>query len=289
METPAFLKPIQSYPGEIVQFIERIPGVDVTGDRETVLEQLEPYHKAEVEALGWRWKDLRRAEQVHGTRVALVGDIGSNYPVEGVDSLICSGVSDCVLAIYVADCAAVWLYDKENCHRSLIHSGKAGTAGNIVSNTIKSMKKCLGVDPANLIAVISPCIRPPHYEEDIPTAIKAQLVEEGVRKTRFTIQGWTRRRIPSASTPTAWRRGRRAACWPSSARTTPPARTRSFFNSGKGSAFHSFCPAHHGSAVVRFFCRWPIPVGAGRDRPAIPQGTWPHPTAAGPFRLFRTR
>lgn len=51
METPAFLKPIQSYPGEIVQFIERIPGVDVTGDRETVLEQLEPYHKAEVEAL----------------------------------------------------------------------------------------------------------------------------------------------------------------------------------------------------------------------------------------------
>ena len=72
METPAFLKPIQSYPGEIVQFIERIPGVDVAGDRETVLERLEPYHKAEVEALGWRWKDLRRAEQVHGTKVALV-------------------------------------------------------------------------------------------------------------------------------------------------------------------------------------------------------------------------
>ena len=83
METSTLLKPIQSYPGEIVQFIERIPGVDVAGDRETVLERLEPYHKAEVEALGWRWKDLRRAEQVHGTKVALVGDIGSNYPVEG--------------------------------------------------------------------------------------------------------------------------------------------------------------------------------------------------------------
>lgn len=189
METPAFLKPIQSYPGEIVQFIEKIPGVDVTGDRETVLERLEPYHKAEVEALGWRWKDLRRAEQVHGTKVALVGDIGSNYPVEGVDGLICSGVSDCVLAIYVADCAAVWLYDKENCHRSLIHSGKAGTAGNIVSNTIKSMKKCLGVEPSNLIAVISPCIRPPHYEEDIPTAIKAQLIEAGVPEEQIHDSG----------------------------------------------------------------------------------------------------
>ncbi|MBR3945198.1 MAG: laccase domain-containing protein, partial [Akkermansia sp.] len=27
---------------------------------------------------------------------------------------------------------------------------------------------------------ISPCIRPPHYEVDIPTAIKAQLLEEGL-------------------------------------------------------------------------------------------------------------
>ena len=189
METPAFLKPIQSYHGEIVQFIERIPGVDVTGDRQTVLERLEPYHTAEVETLGWRWKDLRRAEQVHGTRVALVGDIGSNYPVEGVDGLLCSGVSDCVLAIYVADCAAVWLYDKENCHRALIHSGKAGTAGNIVANTIRSMKKFLGVDPANLIAVISPCVRPPHYEEDIPTAIKNQLLNEGVLEEQIHDSG----------------------------------------------------------------------------------------------------
>jgi len=106
-----------------------------------------------------------------------------------VDGLICSGVSDCVLAIYVADCAAVWLYDKENCHRSLIHSGKAGTAGNIVSNTIKSMKKCLGVEPSNLIAVISPCIRPPHYEEDIPTAIKAQLIEAGVPEEQIHDSG----------------------------------------------------------------------------------------------------
>lgn len=82
----------------------------------------------------------------------------------------------------------MWLYDKENCHRSLIHSGKAGTAGNIVSNTIKSMKKCLGVEPSNLIAVIS-CIRPPHYEEDIPTAIKAQLIEAGVPEEQIHDSG----------------------------------------------------------------------------------------------------
>ena len=254
METPAFLKPIQSYPGEIVQFIERIPGVDVTGDRETVLERLEPYHKAEVEALGWRWKDLRRAEQVHGTKVALVGDIGSNYPVEGVDGLICSGVSDCVLAIYVADCAAVWLYDKENCHRSLIHSGKAGTAGNIVSNTIKSMKKCLGVEPSN----------------------------------RFMIPGWTRRRIPSVFTPTAWKKGKRAACWPFSARITLHGRTRLFFNSGK--AKFSFLIQR---ITILPWCAFlpcsPYTLALDGTGPQSRRGHGRVPLAAGPLRLFRTR
>ncbi len=180
MEKPSFLTSIQSYPGEIAQFVERVPGVDVTGERADVLARLEPYHRAEVEALGWRWSDLRRAEQVHGTKVALVGDIGSNYPVEGVDGLICGGVSDCVLGIYVADCAAVWLYDKEYCHRALVHSGKTGTEGNIIGNTIHTMRRLLHVKPENLIAVLSPCIRPPHYEMDIPAAIKSQLLAEGV-------------------------------------------------------------------------------------------------------------
>ena len=45
------------------------------------------------------------------------------------------------------------------------------------------------MDPANLIAVISPCIRPPNYEEDIPTAIKAQLVEEGVPEDQIHDSG----------------------------------------------------------------------------------------------------
>jgi copper oxidase (laccase) domain-containing protein len=42
------------------------------------------------------------------------------------------------------------------------------------------MRKTLGVQPANCIAVISPCIRPPHYEVDIPTAIREQLEQAGL-------------------------------------------------------------------------------------------------------------
>lgn len=42
------------------------------------------------------------------------------------------------------------------------------------------MHKTLGVNAADCIAVISPCIRPPHYEVDIPSAIKAQLTKAGI-------------------------------------------------------------------------------------------------------------
>lgn len=45
------------------------------------------------------------------------------------------------------------------------------------------------MEPSNLIAVISPCIRPPHYEEDIPTAIKAQLIEAGVPEEQIHDSG----------------------------------------------------------------------------------------------------
>ena len=125
-------------------------------------------------------KMLRRAQQVHGNKVALVGDIGCSFPVEGVDGLFCGGKADCCLGIYVADCAAVWVYDTETGCRGLVHSGKLGTQQNIVGELLRSMRKTLGVQPENCIAVISPCIRPPHYEVDIPTEIKKQLAEAGL-------------------------------------------------------------------------------------------------------------
>lgn len=180
MEAPSFLQPISSQPGVIAHFIERIPGIPVSTDRKETLAALEPTHKKELEELGIPWDHLRRAQQIHGNKVALVGDIGSNYPVEGVDGLVCSGVADCTLGIYVADCAAVWLYDQETKARALLHSGKKGTELNIIANGLKAMYKFCSSKPENIIAVISPCIRPPHYEMDIPEAIKAQLAEGGV-------------------------------------------------------------------------------------------------------------
>ncbi len=186
---PAYLDRLNAAPGNFARFITRIPDIPTSTDRVAVISALTPTHEQELQSAGIDPKMLRRAQQVHGNKVALVGDIGCSYPVEGVDGLFCSGKADSCLGIYVADCAAVWIYDTVTGARGLVHSGKLGTQQNIVGEVLRAMKKILGVQPQDCIAVISPCIRPPHYEVDIPTAITGQLSAAGLLQENIIDSG----------------------------------------------------------------------------------------------------
>ena len=177
---PAYLDRLNAEPANFARFITRIPEVPVSTNRNAVIDALTPLHDSVLTEAGIDPKLLRRAQQVHSNKVALVGDIGCSYPIEGVDALYCGGKADCCLGIYVADCAAVWIYDTVSGCRGLAHSGKLGTQHNIVGELLTAMHKNLGVTTSDCIAVISPCIRPPHYEVDIPTAIREQLVAAGI-------------------------------------------------------------------------------------------------------------
>lgn len=187
--SPDYLKRLNDYPDNFARFITRVPEVPVSTDRSAVIAALTPTHEAVLREGGISPKLLRRAQQIHGNKVALVGDIGCSYPVEGVDALFCGGVADCCLGIYVADCAAVWIYDPVTGCRGLAHAGKLGTQQNIVGALLASMHKILGVKPLDCIAVISPCIRPPHYEVDIPTRIREELEEAGLLRENIIDSG----------------------------------------------------------------------------------------------------
>ena len=186
---PSYLERLNAFPENFACFIPRLPGIEVSTDREAVIAALTPEHEAIMRKHGIEPRFLRRAQQVHGNRVALVGDIGCSYPVEGVDGLFCGGVADCCLGIYVADCAAVWVYDTVSGARGLVHSGKMGTAQNIVGEQFERMRKTLGVKAADCIAVISPCIRKPDYEVDIAEDIKAQLAAAGLKQENIIDSG----------------------------------------------------------------------------------------------------
>lgn len=161
-------------------FLPRMPDIDVRTDRATALARLAPAHADFLRARGFDPDRLSTAEQVHGSGVA-VADEGVLHP--GVDALITSK-RNLALGIYVADCAAVYLADRQGRAVGLVHSGRAGTEMNIVGRAIEAMTEKFGVMPGDIIAEISPCIRPPLYETDFAAAIRAQAAAAGVGEVR---------------------------------------------------------------------------------------------------------
>jgi copper oxidase (laccase) domain-containing protein len=157
-------------------FINRIPGVDVKTDREIALQRLNQFHAEAAQNLGFA--PAVGAEQVHGNGVALV-DEQTRGPVAGVDGLITNrtGIS---LGIYVADCCAVYLLDPVRRCIGLLHSGKKGTDLGIVPAAIEKMRAAFGCEPRDIIAQLSPCIRPPDYETDFAAEIVKQCHTCGV-------------------------------------------------------------------------------------------------------------
>lgn len=178
---------VADVPGVRADFVGRVPGVAVDTDKWATLARLEPMHRERVERLGFDWERLRRAEQVHGSGVAVVtGEEEAIVP--GVDGLVC-GVPGMVLGIYVADCAAVYLVDRAGGAVGLVHSGRKGTELGIVGEAVRIMGERFGTRAAELEVAVAPCIRPPHYEVDFAAEIGRQLRELGVAPERITDRG----------------------------------------------------------------------------------------------------
>lgn len=172
--------PLSGLPGIRAVFIPRLPGIDVETDRETALARLAPAHADLLTRRGFKPGSLATAEQIHGGEVAIVREPRVHA---GVDALA-TNVPGLTLGIYVADCAAVYMADRNGRAIALAHSGRAGTAANITGRTIDLLHSEFGVDPADLVVQISPCIRPPLYETDFAGEIAAQARAAGVRDVR---------------------------------------------------------------------------------------------------------
>ena len=184
MEAFSFLDPINALPGVKAGWIERIPDITIEGDRDAAMNQLRPAHESCVKSFSGeaRWW---RAEQIHGCEVAVVPTAEEITAADGLpvipeaDGLI-TVESNQVLGIYVADCGAIWLADKRTGAIGLLHSGKKGTEGNILGEAVELMQKRFGSNPKDIIAVLSPCIRPPHYEIDFAADIERQAQASGI-------------------------------------------------------------------------------------------------------------
>jgi copper oxidase (laccase) domain-containing protein len=170
--------------GERIQhgFVGRIPGLDMDLDREAALARLSDIHRTARADLGLADAAFVTAKQVHGSSIAVIprDALAPTEPIDEVDALITNQAGVC-LGIFVADCAAVYLYDPKNAIIALAHSGKKGTELGIVRETIWQMER-MGSDPADIVGQIGPSIRPPNYEIDFTAAIVEQCRKAGVEQ-----------------------------------------------------------------------------------------------------------
>ena len=166
--------------------IETFPALQLAGLRhgfstrsQGSLDQLETELAAAFTAAGFPMADAVQAEQPHGNRAqAVYTPLGIRVP--DVDALATS-VPRLPLVVRVADCGPVYFYDPVQQVIALAHSGRRGTEGNIVGETVSCLRETFDTHPENLIVQLGPCIRPPHYEIDFAAEIERQARACGVR------------------------------------------------------------------------------------------------------------
>jgi copper oxidase (laccase) domain-containing protein len=126
-------------------------------------------------------KDYGIGEQTHGVGVAVVNQGGNGKVIPAVDALI-TRQKNLSLVIRVADCGPVWIHCEKTGAIGLVHSGRKGTQAGVVGATIRRMREEFGSEPSSMIALLGPCIRPPHYDVNFAGEILRQLEREKVGK-----------------------------------------------------------------------------------------------------------
>jgi YfiH family protein len=112
-------------------------------------------------ALGLEPDQVLSCAQIH-SRIVLAADGGfvSHSEADGMIGRD-RGIA---LAVTVADCLPVFLYDTETEAYALLHSGWKGTG--IVLNALSMMAERWGTRPASVAALLGPCIHPCCYRVD---------------------------------------------------------------------------------------------------------------------------
>lgn len=104
--------------------------------------------------------------QVHGTGVVCI-DRDDHNPLFNAeieaDAIVTNTTNFCI-AVKVADCCGIVLYDPTSSVIAVVHSGWRGTAKGVVSATISTMQTVFDVDPTNLHAWLSPCASAARYQ-----------------------------------------------------------------------------------------------------------------------------
>ncbi len=150
-------------------------GFHVGDDPAAVLEN----RRTVARSLGVSLDSFVVPRQVHrgGVYVATSADRGRGAfshedAIPDTDALITRELG-VVLAVMLADCVPVVLFDPVTSTIGVAHAGWGGTVHHVTRNTIQAMVSHFGTDPGSVLAGIGPSIGPQSYEVGSDVADRA--------------------------------------------------------------------------------------------------------------------
>ena len=113
-----------------------------------------------LKAIGLDAKKVGYQRQTHSDIIKVINHAGDNGES---DALITKG-KNLGLAIIVADCTPIFIYDFENKVIAAVHSGWRGTEQKILYKTLIKLKENFDTKPDNLFVYMGPSISTINYE-----------------------------------------------------------------------------------------------------------------------------
>ena len=150
------------------------PGIAETGNR-----------KEFFSALGFDESLVVCGEQVHGDSIAFVDSPGF-YP--RTDALV-TAKKNLLLAVSVADCVPILIFDKRAKVAAAVHAGWRGTVKNIVAKTLGFLLDEFNSKPDDVVAFIGPSAGTCCYEvgEEVAKNFSDGFVKESLRPDKFML------------------------------------------------------------------------------------------------------
>lgn len=124
------------------------------------LENVLQNRKLLLDALSIAQDQLAISSQIHSDNI-LVADCAGNF--EGYDAII-SNKPNLFVAVTIADCTPILVFDAKNKAVGAIHAGWKGTVAQIVTKTLEKMKSYFGTNAEDCFAYIGTCIDECNFE-----------------------------------------------------------------------------------------------------------------------------
>jgi purine-nucleoside/S-methyl-5'-thioadenosine phosphorylase / adenosine deaminase len=132
--------------------------------------------------------NLVLGQQVHGNQIATVsenhrgrGARSAEDALPDTDGLL-TRIPGLSIAVLVADCVPLFLFDPGSGAVGVIHAGRQGTRSGIASRAIQALQDSFGTKPANVHALIGPSAGPCCYE--VSPEVAEDFASAGLRVER---------------------------------------------------------------------------------------------------------